>query len=198
VGKTPLSAPLVVSAGRRRLTATRAGKPPVTKIVELAGGDARKVALILPDDAPAGPEAAPAKVPVAPWVVTGVLAAGAVVTGVLALGASSQLKTDLTTGGITQGTLSSDHSKTFALALTTDLLIGAAVVAGGISIYFTAASSAGSDKASPLPPSQASRAGGPRAPRVSWSSPFAPQPAGAARFLRIEAGPESARLSGAF
>jgi hypothetical protein len=195
VGKTPLAAPLVVSAGRRRLTATRAGKPPITQIVELAGGDARKVALVLPDDGPATPEAPPARVPVAPWVITGVLTAGAVVTGALALGASSQLKTDLGTGGISPGTLSSDHSKTFALALTTDVLIGAAIVVGGISIYFTAASTAKGDKASPLPPAQASRGG---APRVAWSSPLASQPAGAARFLRLEAGPESARLSGAF
>ena len=75
------------------------------------------------------------------------------------------------------------------------LAFGAAIVAGGISIYFTAAAGPKSDKGSPLPPAQASRGG---MPRVAWSSPFTPQPAGAARFVRIEAGPESARLSGAF
>ena len=151
MGKTPLAAPLVVSAGRRRLTATRPGKPPVTQIVELAGGDAKKLVINLPDDG-GGPEVAPpAKVPAAPWVITGVLTAGAVVTGALALGASGTLKTDLTTGGIDQGTLNSDHSKTFALALTTDILIGAAIVAGGISIYFTATAGSKPDKASPLP-----------------------------------------------
>ena len=47
------------------------------------------------------------------------------------------------------------------------------------------------------PPAQASSG---RGPRVAWSSPFTREPAGAgaSRFLRIEAGPESARLSGSF
>jgi hypothetical protein len=193
VGKTPLSTPLVVSAGRRRVTATRPGKPPVTQIVELAGGDAKKLSLAVAVDE--GPEApVPTKVPAAPWVVTGVLVAGAVVTGSLALTSSSALKTQLNTVPGNAGTISSDHSKTFALALTTDILIGAAIVAGGISIYFTAASNAKSDKASPLPPAQA-KAG----PRVAWSTPFSREPdPGASRFLRIEAGPESARVSGSF
>jgi hypothetical protein len=194
MGKTPLTAPLLVSAGRRRVTATRAGKPPVTQVIDLAGGDNKKIALtVAADDGPVEPPSG--KVPAAPWIVTGVLTAGAVVTGILALSASSDLKNALNTTPGSSDTISSDHSKTFALALTTDILIGAAIVAGGISIYFTAAAGSKPDKASPLPPAQASRG-----PRVAWSSPFTRAPAapGAARFLRIEAGPESARLSGSF
>jgi hypothetical protein len=127
--------------------------------------------------------------------VTGVLTAGAIVTGALALTSSSALKNDLSTIQTTNSNISSDHSKTFALALTTDILIGAAIVAGGISIYFTAAAGSKADKASPLPPAQAS---GPKA-KVAWTSPFSRGPApGASRYLRIEAGPESARLSGSF
>jgi hypothetical protein len=195
MGKTPLASPLLVSAGRRRITATRAGKPPVTQIVELAGGDAKKIALTVAGDDGLGEAPQPAKVPAAPWVVTGVLTAGAVVTGVLALTSSGDLKNQINMVPADKDAISSAHSKTFALALTTDILIGAAVVAGGISIYFTATAGSKSDKASPLPPPQASRG-----PRVAWSSPFARAPAapGAGRFLRIEAGPESARLSGSF
>ncbi len=42
--------PLTVSAGRRKLTATRAGKPPITQVIEVAGGDAKKITLEIPDD----------------------------------------------------------------------------------------------------------------------------------------------------
>src|SRR5262249_20193858 len=50
VGKTPLPGPLMVSAGRRRITATRPGRPPVTQIIDLAGGDSRRLAITLPAD----------------------------------------------------------------------------------------------------------------------------------------------------
>jgi hypothetical protein len=191
VGKTPLAAPLMVSAGRRKLTATRAGKPPITQIVELAGGDIKKVALVVPDDGGA-PEAAPAgRVPVVPWVITGVLAAGAVVTGALALGASSAVNSDRGTLSpnptelATQ--LSSDHNKTVALAATTDVLIGSAAVAGIVSIYFTA--TAGRRK----PADEKS------APRASLHSVLsAVHEGGSAPSLRLQAGPQSVVLSGTF
>jgi Tetratricopeptide repeat len=204
VGKTPLAGPILVSAGRRRLTATRAGRPAVAQVVEIAGGDTKKLALTLTDDAPV-PEAPPAKVPAAPWVVTGVLVASAIVTGSLALVSSSSLKSDLAVYPHADPNLiSSDHSKTFGLALTTDVLIGAAVVAGAVSIYFTATAGKrkpADDKSAPPPAAPA--AGRDAGPRVSIHSPFAPghleSPAeGSAPFVRLGAGPRSVLLSGSF
>jgi hypothetical protein len=185
VGRSPLAAPLVVSAGRRKISATRAGKPPVTQLLELAGGDSKRLSLVVPDDgAPVSP-APSGKVPAAPWVVTGVLTAGAIVTGALALGASSSLKDKLNVyPNASPSDISSAHSTTFAFALTTDILIGAAVVAGGISIYFTATAG--------------SRGDPPAGPRAAWISPFSPPPRPSGASVRIEAGPESARLSGTF
>ena len=84
-------------------------------------------------------------VPVAGWVVTGGLAAGAVVTGVLALGASSDLKTQRTSGTATRDDLDAARSKTQTFALVTDILTGCAVVAGGITLYFTIAGGSSSD-----------------------------------------------------
>jgi hypothetical protein len=97
VGKTPLE-PLSVSAGRRKITATLAGRIPVTETVDLAGGDQKTLQLVIaalpaPLVAKPEPKPTPSIVPqVISWSATGALAAGAVVTGVLALGASSDLE----------------------------------------------------------------------------------------------------------
>jgi hypothetical protein len=60
VGSTPLAAPVLVSAGRRRILIEKAGRAPMSKIVDLAGGDRTTVVLHLPEPAPAAPPAAPA------------------------------------------------------------------------------------------------------------------------------------------
>lgn len=184
VGRTPLPAPLVVSAGRRKVTATRAGKPPVSQILEIAGGDSKKIALVVADDVE--PPAGGGKVPAAPWVITGVLTVGAIVTGSLSLASSSDLKSKLGTyPNANPDDITSARNKTFALALTTDILIGSAIVAGGVSIYFTATAGSRGDKAAPPP-------------RVSFASPLSSRPRPGGSFVRLEAGPQSARLSGTF
>ncbi len=73
--------------------------------------------------------------PIVFGVTTGVLTVGAVVTGVLALGASSDLASQRQSPTATRGSLDSAHNKTTALALTTDVLTGAAVVALGVTLY---------------------------------------------------------------
>ncbi|MEP7126056.1 MAG: PEGA domain-containing protein [Byssovorax sp.] len=99
---------------------------------------------------PEGPAPQPTRsVPVVGWVVTGGLAAGAVVTGILALGASSDLKTQRTSPAPTRDALDSAKSKTQTLALVTDILAGCAVVAGGITLYFTVAGGSSSSDAKP-------------------------------------------------
>jgi hypothetical protein len=73
---------------------------------------------------------------VAGWVVTGVLTAGAAVVGALALVSSNNLKNQKTQPS-THDDLVAAKTKTVALAGTTDGLIGAAVIAGAVSIYLT-------------------------------------------------------------
>ncbi|WP_441289185.1 PEGA domain-containing protein [Sorangium sp. KYC3313] len=158
-GKTPLPEPLLMSAGRRRIAAEAPGRPAVLRVVDVAGGDHVRLTIELPEArAPQGPAegagGAPAplgalrmdraprqqrSVPVFPWLATGALAAGAAATGVLALGASGDLDAELDRYPGDARAVERARARSEALALTTDLLAGAAVLAGGISIYLTVA-----------------------------------------------------------
>jgi hypothetical protein len=110
----------------------------------------------MPTQLPTDPAPPARSVPVAGWVVTGGLTAGAVVTGILALGASGDLKTQRTSGTATRDDLASGKSRTQTFALVTDILAGCAVVAGGITLYFTVAGGSSSDsKAATVPPAGA-------------------------------------------
>jgi len=158
VGKAPLSEPVLVSAGRRKISATLPGYETVTKVVEVAGMDTVDVRLDFAAAEGKGgeqtetPGAPRSSVEGAPppstagggrgalwigWTVTGGLAVAAGVTGVLALGASSDLDTKLNTAGATRDEIDAARSKTKALALTTDILLGATLVAAGTSLVFT-------------------------------------------------------------
>lgn len=187
IGKSPLAKPVLVSAGRHKVTATKEGRPPVTKVVDIAGGDTLRVSLELVEQGgatvvtppPTGepPKTTPPAVPTDPpsttpatsttttapplpppdtgsstpmiagWAITGGLTAGAVVVGILALGASSDLETTRSTGGVSRAELDDAQSKSVTLALVTDILAGAAIVAGGVSIYLTVSGSGSDPKA---------------------------------------------------
>lgn len=156
VGRTPLSEPVLVSAGRRKVTAELPGEPPVTRMVDVAGMDTLRVQLdFAPPPTPkpsavAAPVAAPASAtsgltakaeprgfPWKMWTATGALAVGAGVTAVLASSASSDLKKQRDTFGVTRAQLDDASSKAKTLALTSDILTGATVVAAGISAFMT-------------------------------------------------------------
>ncbi|MDC0680427.1 PEGA domain-containing protein [Sorangium atrum] len=167
-GETPLSEPLLMSAGRRRIVAEAPGRPALLRVVDVAGGDHVQLKIELPEarasqgpgegagGAPAPPGAvrpappgallmddrAPRQqrsVPLFPWLATGALAVGAAATGVLALGASGDLDAELDRYPGDARAIERARARSEALALTTDLLAGAAVLAGGLSIYLTVA-----------------------------------------------------------
>jgi len=141
VATTPLGEPLVVSAGRRKVTATVPGRPPITRVVELAGGDVQTVTLEIPAAAPTvRVVTAPQRSitgPLIAWVATGALTAGAVATGIVALGASSDLKDKLGSFPGDPRAISAARSKTSAFALATDILAATAIAGVGVSIYLT-------------------------------------------------------------
>jgi len=164
VGKTPLPQGILVNSGKRKITASKEGRAPVSKIVNVAGSDTMKVTIELIESgaapAPTAPSPAPAATPSstptssAPasslsltpekpptpwlaWTVTGVLGGGAAVTGILALGASNDLKDKRSQPDVSRKDLDDGSNRAKSMALVSDLLLVGTVIAGGVSIYLT-------------------------------------------------------------
>jgi len=160
MGKTPLAEPLLVSVGHRKVVASLAGREPATRYIDVAAGDEASVTLVLPAPAPAeiaalptGPEQPPvAKPPSAPplhispglkaagWITTGTLAAAAGAFGILAIHESDELRA-ARNGLTTPAVLAHDAHLTTVFAGLADSLTIAAIIAGGITLYGTLASS---------------------------------------------------------
>lgn len=137
---------LMVDAGNLRIVVTHAGYAAKTRVITLVGGDTQTVTIDLAENKPdvvvtqtttglPGPA-------IAGWIVTGVLAAGAIGTGIAASAASSRYDDKRNTpisGSPEEARADLDHQRNLvrALALTTDVLMGVTLVAGGISLYFT-------------------------------------------------------------
>jgi hypothetical protein len=158
VGRTPLDDRVLVSVGRRKVTATLAGHLPASRYVEVAADDNVSVNLELPaTSAGAAPLKAVTEPSVAPtekseaprpgatllivgWVATGVLAAGAITTGALALKESHDLQTERNTFPASSAVLNHDSKLTLTYSILADSLGAAAVIVGGITLYGTIAS----------------------------------------------------------
>ena len=162
VGKSPLPKSILVSAGKHKITASKAGFTSTTKVIEIASSETQNVQIdpvkveVAPPPVPVAPptdtgtpSATPTEppppvtppppparsVPVAGIVVTSGLTVSAVVMGILALGASSNLATLRTSSTATRDSLDSAHDKTVAYALVTDILAGGAIVSAGVTLY---------------------------------------------------------------
>ncbi len=135
---------LPVEPGALRIVVTKSGYESQTRIVRLAGGDETVVEVklvpmrreVVVDDRGMGTPA------LVGWIVTGALATGAVVTGIAANDAYSTFEERRGapfSGSVQQAAVDLDKQgdRADALALTTDLLIGSAIVAGGISLWLT-------------------------------------------------------------
>jgi len=157
LGRSPLADPILVGAGRHKLTATLAPAPVVTRVVDLAGGDNTEVTLEIVDAqsqvAPVPVETPkPVVAPVAPppkeepppsrapfWIAlsaTGVTAAGAAVIGALSLGAKSDLDKTAARLGATTAEVDGAQSRLRAMTITTDVLLAATVVGAALSTVF--------------------------------------------------------------
>jgi tetratricopeptide (TPR) repeat protein len=157
VGTTPLAGPVLVNAGRRRLSAVKPRYETFRTTLEVVGAETRVLAIALAAQGPAAPVAArpvapaaapaeaPAHRPLVPlWLgfgAAGLLAAGAVTTGVVsyvhAADARDQAASDAPVGP------SYDEQRRGAerWALATDLLAGAAAVVAGVTLAVALTSS---------------------------------------------------------
>jgi hypothetical protein len=161
VGTTPLSDPLLVNAGKRKISVSKSGYNTATRVIKVAGGDSKELELELkkssggaaappttsgqppptdkppPKDEPEPePEAEGSSFPWVPWAITGVLAAGTGVMAVLTLSAQSDLESERESV-TTREKLDDAESKTKTFALVTDVLLAATVVSAGVALYIT-------------------------------------------------------------
>jgi hypothetical protein len=141
-GKSPLSGPLLVNAGRRKISAQLAGKIPVVRVIEVTGGDSSTLELTFAEapapivttiirEQPQGPPTWPF------WLGAGTFAAGGLLTGVLAVRATSDARAQQDRFGASSAGIEEAQSRARNLALATDVLVGAALVTGGVGLYFT-------------------------------------------------------------
>ena len=147
-GKTPLGAAVVVSAGRRRISASLKGYLPVTKTVEVAGQELLRLALDLTPMEGAGatePQARTAEKMTRPvqiekegvkrklpspwlWAIPGALLATGVPMGIWALRESQAMIARQGDVSTPQTKLSTMNQNTKTYALVSDILDGAAIV----------------------------------------------------------------------
>jgi hypothetical protein len=165
VGRSPLTEPLVVDVGEHRVQVELAGYVSRNQSLTLAGGDRREVAITLQATPSAAPTTAPAaapreKLPVAPappvdktssnrgtwlgvgWATTGALAAGALVSGALGASAAGDLRDLRGTAGTSRQALEQAQSRASTRLLVADVLGGAALAAGAVTLYVQLSGSA--------------------------------------------------------
>ena len=187
VGKTPLERALLVSIGHRKVVAALAGRPSITRYVDVAADDTLSVTLQLPES----PEPVPSPAPrlettsrpteaTQPshggstlrwlgWTATGALAAGAITSGILGLRESQSLETARATFPTSSQTLNRDAQLTTTYSIVADSLAAAAIVVGGVTLLST------------------------------WLSPSSSPPTrGSTGTTRVVLGPASARLEMTF
>jgi hypothetical protein len=153
VGRSPLAEPLVVDVGEHRVQVELPGYAAQSQAFTLAGGDRRDATFTLQSTQaqPVAPVVAPRDKPqVAPpqpvkashrgawvgvgWASTGVLAAGAVVSGALGVAAVGDLR-DLRGSATNRTALDQAQTRASTRLLIADILGGAALVAGGVTLY---------------------------------------------------------------
>lgn len=148
IGISPLSEDILVSAGRRKISVTKAGYAPLQRIIEVAGGETKELELKLsplqavPPPPPPPPPPAPIRRPdtsigAGVWIGVGLtvaLGAAASVVGGLALKAKSDFDNQLNTFPTTQSDIDGAAKKVKNLANATDGLFAATGVAGVITI----------------------------------------------------------------
>jgi hypothetical protein len=148
VGRTPLTDPLLVSIGRRKVTAMRPGRAPETRFVDVAAGDTVQLTMSLGEPSVVTPVITPPKPAAAAtsggnglitagWVTTGVLGAGAITAGVLAFLASRDLKDARDTFPGSHDDLTTKSSRLSRYSTIADIAGLAAVVAGGLTLTFS-------------------------------------------------------------
>ncbi len=142
VGKTPLTKPVVVNAGRRKLVVTKAGYAPLTRFIDVAGTEEKTVDLELTSltgGGSGGDKAAPAEIEHTawPWVGLGTTAALGIAWGTvggLAIGKKSAFDDAIATFPTNGETIDAARSDAKTFALAADVLGGVTGAAAALTI----------------------------------------------------------------
>lgn len=138
VGKAPLKGPILVNPGRRKIGAALKGRIPAAKVIEVVGKDSAAVTLELQQSRQVIMVDKPQRrVPWVGWGVTAGLTGVAVATGIVALDASSSLKDTRDAPNANPDDLDKYASRTQTFGIIADVATVGAVIAGGISLYYT-------------------------------------------------------------
>jgi hypothetical protein len=176
VGMLPMKSPILVNPGVRRVSVNKPGFGTSARNVTIAGGDHAKVEVELNeaiasrvprDEAAKGPgkgSSRPERPRTAMWIslaATGALGVGAGVFALLAQDARRDFEHQLGLFPATKADIDEARSSLVRNATMTDILAAAAVVGGGLTVYFALSGAGSKDSA-------ASSAATPRsaAPRV--------------------------------
>lgn len=148
LGEGPFTSPVLVNAGQRKVTVTRAGFVPQTKAVTLAGGDTQdltfELVLVPVEEHNEGPKLTtvtkknytPA---IIGWSATGLLGVGAAVFGGLYLSKEADLRNleDPKTNNVTTTNRADHEASATRLAVAADVFGVLAIGAAAVSVYFT-------------------------------------------------------------
>ncbi len=170
VGTTPLAAAVPVSEGQRTISIEAPNRGVMQRLLRVAGGENQTLNLTF-EESPAA--AAPVRTAPEPkqshlgagfWTTAigaVVLGGGAGVTGFLALKSQSDNKDQQKELGVSASQLHDSDKKAHNLALTTDILTGAAVVCAGVAtvIWLSTPSSHSTQVGVSVSPGQASLVG---------------------------------------
>jgi hypothetical protein len=138
VGRSPISEPVQINPGRRKVSASKSGFNSVAKSLEVGSSDRVTVNLELTETSRTIVVSEKSRrVPWIGWIATGTLAVGATFTGIFALNSSSDLDEAKKGANADPNKLEDEASKTRTLTIVTDVLAASAVIAGGLSLYYT-------------------------------------------------------------
>jgi tetratricopeptide (TPR) repeat protein len=145
VGTTPLSEPISVSEGQRTISVEAPNRGARERLIRVAGGDQQTLSLTfeeVPSTLLAPPNGAPqphkqSGLGGAFWstaIGAVALGAGAGITGFLALKASNDNQDQRKQFGVSASTVDDSNSHAKTLALTSDILSGAALICAGTAV----------------------------------------------------------------
>lgn len=137
VGKSPLHEPLLVNPGQRKIGASKKGRLPAAKVVDVVSRDQVKIQLDLPESKQLVIIEKSRRVPWIGWGITGALAVTAGITGYVALNASSNLTDTRNAPNADPDRLSTLSSRTRLFGAVADIATLGAVIVGGVSLYYT-------------------------------------------------------------